>query len=55
MIKRLLLQRLPKKCEDPDDKRSVSVAITDIGRNEIAAILPDRCLASKVIDENLNN
>jgi DNA-binding MarR family transcriptional regulator len=54
VIKRLLAQNLLKEFADPVDKRSVRVAVTDKGRNEIFKILPDMGLASKVVVGNLN-
>lgn len=54
VIKRLLVQELLKEFADPVDKRSVRVAVTDKGRNEIFKILPEMGLASKVVVGNLN-
>jgi DNA-binding MarR family transcriptional regulator len=54
VIKRLLVQELLKEFADPVDKRSVRVAVTDKGRNEIFKLLPDMGLASKVVVGNLN-
>lgn len=54
VIKRLLAQELLMEFADPVDKRSVRVAITDKGRNEIINILPNMGLVSKVVIGNLN-
>ena len=54
-IKRLLNQELISEFADPNDKRSVRVAITPKGRNEIFSILPEMAVVSSIVKGNLTD
>ena len=55
IIKRLLNQELISEFADPNDKRSVRVAITPKGRNEIFSILPEMAVVSSIVKGNLTD
>ncbi len=55
VIKRLLGQELIKEFANEKDKRSVRVAITPKGKNEILNVLPEMNSVSKIVIGNLNN
>jgi len=55
IIKRLLNQELISEFADPNDKRSVRVAITPKGRNEIFSILPEMSVVSSIVKGNLTD
>jgi DNA-binding MarR family transcriptional regulator len=55
IIKRLLNQELISEFADPDDKRSVRVAITPKGKNEIFSILPEMGVVSHIVTGNLTD
>lgn len=55
IIKRLLNQELITEFADPTDKRSVRVAITPKGRNEILSILPEMSVVSNIVKGNLTD
>jgi DNA-binding MarR family transcriptional regulator len=54
VIKRLLREGLIRAFADPDDKRSVRVAITPRGREEITKLLPVMSAVSKIVVGNLS-
>jgi len=54
VIKRLLKRRLIEEFANPNDKRSVLVAITAKGKQELAALLPKMGLVGTVVAGNLN-
>jgi len=54
VIKRLLNLNLIREFADEKDKRSVRVAITDMGRKEIIALLPKMHLVSQIVVGNLS-
>jgi DNA-binding MarR family transcriptional regulator len=54
IIKRLLKQGLIREYADPDDKRSVRVAITAKGRKELSAIFPGMNVVARVVIGNLS-
>jgi len=49
IIKRLLKQGLIREFADPDDRRSVRVAITGKGRQELSAIFPGMNVVAKIV------
>lgn len=53
IIKRLLKQELLTEFEDPEDKRSVRVAISTKGKIELAKILPEMDKVTKLVSGNL--
>ena len=55
IIKRLLNQELITEFADPNDKRSVRVAITPKGRAEIIGILPEMGVVSNIVKGNLTD
>jgi DNA-binding MarR family transcriptional regulator len=55
IIKRLLNQELITEFDDPNDKRSVRVAITPKGRTEILSILPGMSVVSNIVKGNLTD
>ncbi len=54
IIKRLLKQELISEFADPDDRRSVRVAITDKGRGVLAATIPGMDAVAKIVIGNLS-
>lgn len=54
IIKRLLKQELLTEFEDPQDKRSVRVAISLKGRMELVKILPEMDKVTKLVTGNLS-
>jgi len=54
IIKRLLKQGLIREFADPDDRRSVRVAITAKGRKELTATLPGMNAVAKIVIGNLS-
>jgi DNA-binding MarR family transcriptional regulator len=54
IIKRLLKQGLIREYADPDDRRSVRVAITGEGRRELNAIFPEMNVVAKIVIGNLS-
>jgi len=54
IIKRLLKQGLIREFADPDDRRSVRVAITDQGRKELTATFPGMNVVAKIVIGNLS-
>jgi DNA-binding MarR family transcriptional regulator len=55
IIKRLLNLELITEFADPDDKRSVRVAITPKGKQEIATLLPEMGVVSHIVTGNLTD
>lgn len=53
VIKRLLKQKLIREFDNPHDKRSVLVAITEQGKIELAELLPRMGLVGNVVMGNL--
>lgn len=53
VIKRLLKQGLIREFNHPTDKRSILVAITDKGKQEVSALLPKMGLVGRVVVGNL--
>jgi DNA-binding MarR family transcriptional regulator len=53
VIKRLLNQKLIKEFADKEDKRSVRVCITQEGKKEVLALLPQMQVVSKIVIGNL--
>jgi DNA-binding MarR family transcriptional regulator len=54
VIKRLLKQGLIREFADPDDRRSVRVAITEKGRKELTATFPGMDAVAKIVIGNLS-
>ena len=54
VIKRLLKQELIREFADPDDRRSVRVAITEKGRKELTATFPGMNMVAKIVIGNLS-
>lgn len=54
VIKRLLKQQMIEEFDNPNDKRSILVAITAKGKKEVADLLPRMGLVGKVVVGNLN-
>jgi len=54
VIKRLLKKEMIEEFDNPNDKRSVLVAITTKGKKEIADLLPRMGLVGKMVVGNLN-
>jgi DNA-binding MarR family transcriptional regulator len=54
VIKRLLNLNLIREFADTKDKRSVRVAITDVGRQEIITLLPKTQIVSQIVVGNLS-
>lgn len=53
VIKRLLKQGLIREFDNPNDKRSILVAITATGKREVSALLPRMGLVGSVVVGNL--
>ncbi|UKB82085.1 winged helix DNA-binding protein [Chryseobacterium sp. MEBOG06] len=53
VIKRLLKQDLIREFDNPNDKRSIMVAITDKGREELSGLLPKMGMVGNVVVGNL--
>jgi DNA-binding MarR family transcriptional regulator len=54
VIKRLVNNGLMREFADPDDKRSVRVAITPKGFQEVMRVLPDMGIVSKIVVGDLS-
>lgn len=54
VIKRLLKQELIREFDNPNDKRSIMVAITPKGKQELSELLPKMGLVGSVVVGNLN-
>lgn len=55
VIKRLLKQGLIREFDNPNDKRSIMVAITPKGKKELSELLPKMGLVGSVVVGNLNS
>jgi DNA-binding MarR family transcriptional regulator len=54
VIKRLIGQNMISEFADEEDKRSVRVAITQKGKNELIKVLPEMAKVSKIVVGNLS-
>ncbi len=54
VIKRLLAQKMITEFADKQDKRSVRVAITNKGKEELGKVLPKMAMVSKIVVGNLS-
>ena len=54
VIKRLLKQEMIHEFPDPEDGRSIRVAITEKGKEEVLFLLPQMGMVSKIVSGNLS-
>lgn len=55
VLKRLLKQGLIREFANPNDKRSVLIAITETGKHELKALLPKMGMVGNVVKGNLSS